>query len=144
MKKIKKSSAKGFSLIECMIAVGFLAITMLGVMQLFGVSVHQNSFARYNTMAVVVAQECLEGLQTEYNNEWESGVVSANLTAGTHGPQTFTLPAPSGSGSGDRVFEVTWTVNVNGPAKTVTASVVPLLANAMESKTLNMTAVFSQ
>ena len=46
-----------------MVAVGFLAITMLGVIQLFGVSVHQNSFARYNTMAVVVAQECLEGLQ---------------------------------------------------------------------------------
>jgi len=127
-----------------MIALGFLTITMLGVIQLFGISVHQSSFARYNTMAVVVAQECLEGLQTEYNNEWESGVVSANLTAGTHGPQAFTLPAPAGSGSGDRVFEVTWTVNVNGPAKTVTASVVPLLANDMESKTLNMTAVFSQ
>ena len=144
MKQIKKSSAKGFSLIECMIALGFLAITMLGVMQLFGVSVRQNSFARYNTMAVVVAQECLEGLQTEYNNEWESGFVSANLTAGTHGPQMFTLPSPAGSGSGDRNFEVTWTVNVNGPAKTVTASVVPLLANDMESKTMTMTAVFSQ
>ena len=144
MKKIKKSSSKGFSLIECMVAVGFLAITMLGVIQLFGVSVHQNSFARYNTMAVVVAQECLEGLQTEYNNEWESGVVSTNLTAGTHGPITFTLPSPAGSGSGDRNFEVTWTVNINGPAKTVTASVVPILANDMESKTMNMTAVFSQ
>ena len=90
MKKINQSSQKGFSLIECMIALGFLTITMLGVIQLFGISVHQSSFARYNTMAVVVAQECLEGLQTEYNNEWESGVVSANLTAGTHGPQTFT------------------------------------------------------
>ena len=144
MKKIKKSSAKGFSLIECMIAVGFLAITMLGVMQLFGVSVHQNSFARYNTMAVVVAQECLEGLQTEYNNEWESGVVSANLTAGTHGPQTFTLPSPPGSSSGDRNFEVTWTVNISGPSKTVTASVVPMLVNNFESRTMNMTAVFSQ
>jgi len=127
-----------------MIALGFLAVTMMGVMQLFTVSVRQNSFARYNTMAVVVAQECLEGLQTEYNNEWESGVVSANLTAGTHGPQMFTLPSPTGSGSGDRDFEVTWTVNVNGPSKTVTASVVPLLVNDMESKTMNMTAVFSQ
>ncbi len=127
-----------------MIALGFLAVTMMGVMQLFTVSVRQNSFARYNTMAVVVAQECLEGLQTEYNNEWESGVVSANLTAGTHGPETFTLPAPAGSGSGDRDFEVTWTVNVAGPSKTVTASVVPLLVNDMESKTMNMTAVFSQ
>ncbi len=144
MKKIKKSSAKGFSLIECMVALGFLAVTMMGVMQLFTVSVRQNSFARYNTMAVVVAQECLEGLQTEYNNEWESGVVSANLTAGNHGPQMFTLPSPAGSGSGDRDFEVTWTVNINGPSKTVTASVVPLLVNDMESKTMNMTAVFSQ
>ena len=144
MKQIKKSSAKGFSLIECMVALGFLAVTMMGVMQLFTVSVRQNSFARYNTMAVVVAQECLEGLQTEYNNEWESGVVSANLTAGTHGPQTFTLPSPAGSGSGDRNFEVTWTVYVSGPSKTVTASVVPLLVNDLESKTMNMTAVFSQ
>ena len=144
MKKIKKSSAKGFSLIECMIAVGFLAVTMMGVMQLFTVSVRQNSFARYNTMAVVVAQDCLEGLQTEYNSEWESGVVSANLTAGSHGPQTFTLPAPAGSGRADRKFEVTWTVNINGPTKTVTASVVPSSANSMESKTMNRTAVFSQ
>ena len=144
MKTIKKSSAKGFSLIECMIALGFLAVTMMGVMQLFTVSVRQNSFARDNTMAVVVAQECLEGLQTEYNNEWESGVVSANLAAGNHGPQMFTLPSPAGSGSGDRDFEVTWTVDINGPSKTVTASVVPLLVNDMESKTMNMTAVFSQ
>ena len=127
-----------------MVAVGFLAITMLGVIQLFGVSVHQNSFARYNTMAVVVAQECLEGLQTEYNNEWEHGVVSANLTAGTHGPETFTLQAPAGSGSGDRDFEVTWTVNVSGSSKTVTASVAPVMVNDFESKTMNMTAVFSQ
>ncbi len=144
MKKIKKSSQKGFSLIECMIALGFLAITMLGVIQLFGVSVRQNSFARNNTMAVVVGQEKLERLQTEYNNEWEYGIVSTDLTAGNHGPETFTLQSPAGSASGDRNFEVTWTVNVNGPSKTVTASVVPLLVNDFESKTMNMTAVFSQ
>jgi len=125
-------------------ALGFLAITMLGVIQLFGVSVRQNSFARYNTMAVVVAQECLEGLQTEYNNEWEYGTVSANLTAGTHGPEMVTLRAPAGSGSGDRDFELTWTVNVSGPSKTVTASVAPMVVNDFQSKTMNMTAVFSQ
>jgi len=144
MKKIKKSSQKGFSLVECMIALGFLAITMLGVIQLFGVSIRQNSFARYNTVAVVVAQECLENLQAEFNNEWENGVVSANLTAGNHGPQTITLPAPAGSGSSDRDFQLTWTVNVSGSAKTVTASVAPMVANGFESKTMNMTAVFSQ
>ena len=127
-----------------MIALGFLAITMLGVIQLFGVSVRQTSFARYNTMAVVVAQERLERLQTEYNNEWEYGIVSADLTAGTHGPQTFTLQSPPGSGTGDRVFEVTWTVNVSGSSKTVTASVAPVVVNAFETKTLNMTAVFAQ
>ncbi len=144
MKKIKKSSQKGFSLVECMIALGFLAITMLGVIQLFGVSIRQNSFARYNTMAVVVGQEKLEQLQTEYNNEWKYGTVAANLTDGPHGPETVTLQSPAGSSSGDRNFKVTWTVNTSGSAKTVTASVDPVVVNDFESKTMNLTAVFSQ
>ena len=144
MLKIKKTSQRGFSLIECLIALGFLAITMLGVIQLFGISIRQSSFARYNTLAVVVAQERLEQLQTEYNNEWESGTPAATLTDGTHGPETVTLQAPAGSGTGDREFEVSWTVDVNGLSKTVTASVAPVVVNEFENKTLSMTAVFAQ
>ena len=127
-----------------MIALGFLAITMLGVMQLFGVSIHQNTFARYNTMALVVAQEKLEQLQTEFNNELENGTTSSNLTAGSHGPETLTLYSPTGSGSGDRVFQISWTVVVNAPSKTVTVSVAPDVVNNLETKTLSMTALYSQ
>ena len=127
-----------------MIALGFLAITMLGVIQLFGISIRQNTFARYNTMAVVVAQEKFEQLQTEFNNELENGTTSSNLTAGSHGPETLTLQSPAGSGSGDRVFQISWTVVVNAPSKTVTVSVSPDLVNNFENKTLSMTAVYSQ
>ena len=146
MLKIKKSSQQGFSLIECMIALSILSVTMLGVIQLFGISIRQSSFARYNTLAVVVAQEKLEQLQAEYNYEWESGTPAATLTDGLHGPETVILQAPAGSGTGDREFEVSWDVDVSGTglSKTVTATVAPDVANAFETKTLSMTAVFAQ
>ncbi len=127
-----------------MIALAFLAVTMLGVMQLFGVSIHQNAFARYNTMALVVAQEKLEQLQTEFNNELENGTISSDLSAGSHGPETLTLYSPSGSGSGDRVFQISWEVVVSAPSKTVTVSVSPDVANNFETKTLSMTALYSR
>lgn len=146
MLKIKKSSQQGFSLIECMIALVILSITMLGVIQLFGISIRQSSFARYNTLAVVVAQDKLERLQTEYNYERESGTPAASLTDGPHGPETVTLQAPAGSGTGDREFLVSWEVDVSGTglAKTITASVAPVVVNEFETKTLTMTAVFAQ
>ncbi len=129
-----------------MIALAILSITMLGVIQLFGISIRQSSFARYNTLAVVVAQEKLEQLQAEYNYEWESGTPAATLTDGSHGPETVTLQAPAGSGTGDREFQVSWTVDVSGTnlSKTITASVAPVVANEFETKTLTMTAVFAQ
>ncbi len=145
MLTIKESTQQGFSLIECMIALAILSITMLGVIQLFGISIRQSSFARYNTLAVVVAQEKLEQLQAEYNYEWETGAPAASLTDGPHGPETVTLQAPAGSGSGDREFEVSWDVDVSGTglSKTVTATVAPDVANEFETKTLSMTAVFA-
>ena len=94
----------------------------------------------------MVAQEKLEQLQAEFNYEWESGTPAATLLDGDHGPETVTLQAPAGSGSGDREFQVSWTVDVSGTdlSKTVTASVAPVVANEFESKTLSMTAVFAQ
>ena len=146
MLKIKESSQQGFSLIECMMAVAILSITMLGVIQLFGISIRQSSFARYNTLAVVVAQDKLEQLQAEYNYEWETGAPAASLTDGPHGPETVILQAPAGSGTGDREFEVSWDVDVSGTglSKSVTATVAPDVVNEFETKTLSMTAVFAQ
>ena len=94
----------------------------------------------------MVAQEKLEQLQAEFNYEWESGTPAATLSDGDHGPETVTLQAPAGSGSGDREFRVSWDVDVSGTglSKTVTASVAPDVVNEFETKTLSMTAVFAQ
>ena len=138
-----KRSQTGFSLIESMIALTVLAITMLGLVQLYGVAIRTNSLARYSTMSLSVAQQQLEQLQTEFGNELDTGTASPNLTAGTHGPITMTLAAPPGSGSGDRVFEVNWRVAENGDTKTVNVVVGPVNIDEFETKTLTMTTVFS-
>jgi len=137
-----QSSQKGFSLIESLIALSILAITMLGVVQLFAVAIRQNSFSRYNTMAISVAQEKLEYLQTEYSRELENNVNAADLTVATHN-QAVTLTQPTGSGTGDFAFDVNWTVTEIGSAKVVTVTVSPVVTNEFQTKDLVMTAVFS-
>jgi type IV pilus assembly protein PilV len=133
-----KSFEKGFSLLESIIALMMLAITMLGLVQLFGVAIRQNSFARYNTQAVAVAQQKLEALQTDYNNYLEG--VGADLV---DGEEEVKLAAPSESGTGSREFVVEWKVAVSGYSREVKVSVSPVVANDFETKTLTMTAVFS-
>ena len=137
------SSQKGFSLIESLIALAVLAITMLGVVQLFGVAIQQNSFSRYNTMAISVAQQKLEFLQTEFNRELANDITITDLNAGIHSPQTVTLTQPSGSGTGNYQFRVGWIVVDSGPSKLVRVTVVPVVANEFQTKNLVMTAVFA-
>ncbi|MEE8350476.1 MAG: prepilin-type N-terminal cleavage/methylation domain-containing protein [Acidobacteriota bacterium] len=135
------SSQKGFSLIESLIALSILAVTMLGVVQLFGFAIQQNSFSRYNTMAISVAQQKLEFLQTEFNRELANDITITDLDAGTHSPQTVTLTQPSGIGNYQ--FRVGWLVVDSGPSKWVKVTVTPVVANEFQTKTLAMTAIFS-
>ena len=137
-----KSSQKGFSLIESLIALAILAITMLGVVQLFAVAIRQNSFSRYNTMAISVAQQNLEYLQTEYNRELQNDVVAADLTAGNH-TRTVVLTQPTGSGTGDFSFDVSWTVTEIGSTNLVKVTVSPVVENEFQTRDLEMTAVFA-
>ena len=138
-----KSSQKGFSLIESLIALSILAITILGVVQLFAVAIQQNSFSRYNTMAISVAQQSLEYLQTEFNRELANDVTAADLTGGNHGPQRVTLTQPTGSGTGDFGFDVRWTVTDASSSKVVKVTVSPVVTNQFQTKDLMMTAIFA-
>ena len=137
-----RSSQHGFSLIESLIALSILAITMLGVVQLFAVAIRQNSFSRYNTMAISVAQQELEYLQTEYNRELENDVIADDLTSGTHTRQV-NLTQPTGSGTGTFTFAVSWTVTEISSTKVVKVTVSPVVANEFQTKDLVMTAVLS-
>ncbi len=135
------SKDSGFTLIESMIALAVLAITLLGLGQLVSTAVRQNASTRFETMGVLIAQEKLEALRGEYNRELESETGSSDLTAGSHGPETLIMEAPAGSSMGDSEFEVSWTVIIAGPQKTVNVTVEPQVSNQLITD-LSMTTIF--
>jgi len=141
MKQSRISKDSGFTLIESMIALAVLAITLLGLGQLVSTAVRQNASTRFETMGVLIAQEKLEALRGEYNRELESETGSSDLTAGSHGPETLIMEAPAGSSMGDSEFEVSWTVIIAGPLKTVNVTVEPQVSNQLITD-LSLTTIF--
>jgi Tfp pilus assembly protein PilV len=143
MKLPKRCSESGIGLLDSMIALFVLSISLLALVQLIGTSVNQSAFSQNNTMANAVIQEKIEELRTAYTRELETETSSSDLTTGSHGPQTFTLSSPNDSNMGDRLFRVTWNVNISGKQKTVTGTVQPVVNNTRQSETLAFTTVFS-
>ncbi len=141
MNQLRISKESGFTLIESMIALAVLAISLLGMVQLISTAVRQNASSRFETMGVLIAQEKLEALRAEYNMELEAQTGSSGLTAGSHGPETLIMEAPTGSSMGDSEFEVSWTVTIAGPQKTVNVTVEPLVSNQLITD-LSMTTIF--
>ena len=141
MNQSRISKDSGFTLIESMIALAVLAITLLGLGQLVSTSVRQNASTRFETMGVLIAQEKLEALRGEYNRELEAETGSSDLTAGSHGPETRIMEAPTGSSMGDSEFEVSWTVTIAGSQKTVNVTVEPQVSNALTTD-LSLTTIF--
>ena len=60
---------KGFSLIEVLVSMALVAIAMLGLAQLFVLSIVNNSQADRMTNAVFLAQQQIEQLRTFTNDE---------------------------------------------------------------------------
>ncbi len=141
MNKSRISKESGFTLIESMIALAVLAITLLGTVQLMSTAIRQNASTRFETMGTLIAQEKLESLRGEYNNELEANTGSSDLTAGSHGPETMIMEAPTGSSMGDTQFEVSWTVTIAGPQKIVNVTVEPQVSNQLTTD-LSLTTIF--
>ena len=141
MNQSRISEESGFTLIESMIALAVLAITLLGLVQVMSTAVRQNASTRFESMGVLIAQEKLEVLRAEYNKELEVETGSSDLTAGSHGPETMTMAAPTGSSMGDSEFEVSWTVTIAGPQKTVNVIVEPQVSNQLTTD-LSLTTIF--
>ncbi len=143
MKLSKRYSENGIGLLDSMIALFVLNISLLALVQLIGTAVNQSAFSQNNTMATALVQEKIEELRTVYTRELETQRSSADLTDGSHGPQTVTLSSPNDSNMGDRLFRVSWNVNISGKQKTVTGTVEPVVNNTRQSETLVFTTVFS-
>ena len=58
------SSARGFSLVEVIVAMGILTVVSLGVAQLFAVSARANYVAKGQTSATALAEQKLEQLRS--------------------------------------------------------------------------------
>ena len=128
MNRERVQNQRGFSLLELFVTVAILAIGLLGLAQLMGLAVQQNDFARYNTAAIQVARGKLENLKAAYNQQLATGVPSADLTDGQHGPETVTLEADN-SVYGQRSLVVGWAVtSPTTTRKDIVISVTPSTA----------------
>lgn len=137
------SDHRGFTLLETLLALLILAVALLGLAQLFALSIQVTGSARHNTMSMGVGQAKLEQLKTLYNAELTTGTSGAELQPGDHGPEVFTLAAPVYSQQGDRNFLVRWQVSTLGTAgKQVTVTVNPEFGNSVDRRTLTLTSHF--
>ena len=143
MKLSKRYSQEGIGLLDSMIALVVMSVSLLALVQLMGTAVHQSAFSQNNTMAAAVAQEKIEELRTTYTRELETRSALADLTDGSHGPQTVTLSSPGHSNMGDKQFRVTWNVDISGKQKTVTGTVEPVVNNTRQGESLAFTTVFA-
>jgi len=141
--KTIRSDNRGFTLIESVIALLVLASGLLGLAQLFVLAISQNAYGRQNTMAVSVAGNQVETLRNEFNNDLRTGISSADLTPGNHGPVTVALAPPANSNQGTYSYNVSWTVAVNGFEKEVTVVVTPGSSNVKLNRNVQLVSHFS-
>ncbi|MBI4454909.1 MAG: prepilin-type N-terminal cleavage/methylation domain-containing protein [Acidobacteria bacterium] len=135
-----KVEARGFTLLESMIALLILTTGLLGLAQLFVLAIHQNSYARQNTMAISAAEDKMEDLKNQYNYELATGGISSDLSVGSHGPVTITISGSSGTNQGSYQYMLNWTVsNPAGKEKEITLTATPVSQNVKENRTVQLT-----
>ncbi len=122
---MRKPKNAGFSLLEMLVAVTVMGISLLGLAQLLGVAMQQNSSARYTTAAVEVARGKLEQMKAQYNRQLESGAAMADLTDGEHGPVSVALPSHSDEYSVRNVVMKWWVESPSGTRKNIRITVWP-------------------
>jgi type IV pilus assembly protein PilV len=106
---IRKSA--GFSLIELLIGLVFLAVGLLAMAGLQGTSARGSTFSNNLMQATYLAQDRLESLMN-------LPLGSAELQGGNYSPGSVTTSAPGGSYS-SIVFNPSYTVVVNGNLRTI-------------------------
>ncbi len=103
------SHEKGFSLIETMLAMLFLAVSFLALGQLVAVAINQNSMSRSTSVGISAAMGKLEELRRIYNRQLETGSVTLAGGTETKNGLQFTWVVTNGPGTSERIVKVTAT-----------------------------------
>lgn len=101
-KEVRKNK-KGFSLLECMVAMLILSIGILGMAKLQYVTITGNSYSKQATIATTLVQGKMEDLK----NQSLTSLVSGNDSVVQNGV----------------TFQRTWTVTGSGSTRTITVTV---------------------
>ena len=110
MARSRCTDARGFSLVEVIVAMLVLSVGLISIAQLFAVSTKGNTAARANTFTVMLAQQKMEQLRaltwgfdtiglpvSDYSTDTTNvGTLAGCATSGT-GAGTGLSPSPSGT-----------------------------------------------
>jgi len=97
MKKLLYASQRGFSLLEALIAALVVALAMLGLARLQGVTLINSGDSRMKTRALNLAQDKIEELRSFANKDTYTGMASGN-------------DAPTSYAGDNSSFARTWTI----------------------------------
>ncbi|MEO1932556.1 MAG: prepilin-type N-terminal cleavage/methylation domain-containing protein [Pseudohongiella sp.] len=81
MEKILPSKVQGFSLVETLIAAVIVAVAMLGLGKLQGITLLNSADSRMKTHALNLAQEQIEALRMFANQSTYTGLVSGTTVS---------------------------------------------------------------
>lgn len=106
-KRATHSREAGFSLIESMLAMLFLAVSLLALGQLVGVAVNQNSMSRSTSVGISAAMGKLEELRRIYNRQLETGSVTLAGGEETRNGIRLIWTVQNGASTSERIVKVT-------------------------------------
>lgn len=135
-----RHGARGFSLIEALIALFILSVGLLSVAQLMMVSLDRSEAAKYDSKAIQLAQAKVEELRLLFGRSVDSGQTPPDLSTGSHGPITVELENPDNRIQNHRRFQVSWNVtDLDAGQKAVVVTVTPVAAGPYHTEIITLT-----
>jgi Tfp pilus assembly protein PilV len=133
----RMGTKKGFTIIEALVSIIFLAIVWLAIVNVSVISGVIGSYSKHKVQAIYVVQRALEDLHKKSFSQITSGTSTVSVdTRGTPdttsddllGTQTITITSPS-SYYKKAVVEVSWTESIFGKNKVVRESCGTFISN---------------